>query len=143
MLPQGQGCEFYRLLTTNALRERSYENPTESNLVLRGYGHGLQWPLPGPLRSGPIGSATQREPGRQQKRKPRLCTCGNSNANADKVDSSLLKARGYSKAHVQDERLLGGRKRHNREVQLRIDSGDLQPERRRMGQALDVPAQSD
>ena len=60
--------------------------------------------------------------------------------------ASLLKARGHrghSKAQVQDERLLARRKRHDGKVQLRIDSGDLQPEGSGMVQALDVSAQSD
>ncbi len=133
--------EFYRLLTTDTLGERSYENPTENSFVLRGYCHRLRWPLP-----RPIGSATQREPGRQQKGKPRLRpvdAC--SKSNAQEVDS-LLEAsghRGYAEPRAQHERLVAGREIHDREVQLRIDSGDLQPQCSWMSQALGVPTHGD
>jgi len=39
---------------------------------------------------------------------------------------------------VEHERLFVGRKSHHREVQLRVDAGDLQPQCTRMSQALDV-----
>lgn len=99
-------------------------------------GHCLRRPLPDGLRPRSIGSATQRDPGREQKGK-RLCpddACSKSYADAEEVDSLLAASghRGYAEPHPQQERLRIGRKRHNREVQLRIDSGDLQPQGRRM-----------
>ena len=52
-------------------------------------------------------------------------------ATPKQLDSPLLQASGHpghSEAQMRHERFVAGRKSHHREVQLRIDSGDLQPQ---------------
>jgi hypothetical protein len=62
-------ANFVAFLTTDALREQSYENPTEINLMLRGYGFCLWWPVLERLPSCPVeqsGYVGLTEPGCEQ-----------------------------------------------------------------------------
>lgn len=58
------------------------------------------------------------------------------------LDLSLRKATGqHSKAHLQQERFLVRWEVHDREIQLRIDTSDFQPQCGWVWQAFNVPAQ--
>jgi hypothetical protein len=57
------------------------------------------------------------------------------------IPPALAVIGGHSKPHLQHERLRVDRKSHNRKPQLRIDSGDFQPERGGMGETFEIAPQ--
>ena len=128
-------------------KNKSYENATESNLMLRGYRHCLRWSLLNPLPARPIGSATHRGPECEQEGKSLRLGLSNANASTEEVIGSSSPARrdrltcGHPQAHLQHERFLAGRKRHDWKPQLRIDSGDFQPQRGWMSQTFEIASQ--